>query len=276
MRDFKFTEQERPTMANFNARFDAIAALANGLGNEYVWAKYEKVVQYKIYTTNKTTSFTLLNATTYSFSKTLKISNNQVVLADPTSVTWNSSTGNSYCQKGWYLSYNGSIYDMAGIGRSLVGGGDSLTNVRLVSWRTEELRGDFIGYVNSPDPSAYPPSVSDGYTYMALGQLANLGVKIATGSYTGTGTYGSRNPNSLTFDFEPKLVFISGTSVHIMLNLLEKTENSFKDLAVGFQNGNTVYTVSRSHSGNTVYWYASNVTTQINNSGSEFNYIAIG
>ena len=34
------------------------------------------------------------------------------------------------------------------------------------------------------------------------------GVKIAVGSYTGTGTYGSSNPNSLTFAFEPKLVFI--------------------------------------------------------------------
>lgn len=35
------------------------------------------------------------------------------------------------------------------------------------------------------------------------------GAKIATGSYTGTGTYGASNPNSLTFDFDPKLVFIS-------------------------------------------------------------------
>lgn len=33
--------------------------------------------------------------------------------------------------------------------------------------------------------------------------------KNAAGSYTGTGTYGSSNPNSLTFDFDPKLVFIS-------------------------------------------------------------------
>ena len=37
--------------------------------------------------------------------------------------------------------------------------------------------------------------------------IAN-GVKIATGSYTGTGTYGSANPCSLTFDFSPKVVYI--------------------------------------------------------------------
>lgn len=34
------------------------------------------------------------------------------------------------------------------------------------------------------------------------------GAKIATGSYTGTGTYGSSKKNSLTFDFEPKVVII--------------------------------------------------------------------
>lgn len=34
------------------------------------------------------------------------------------------------------------------------------------------------------------------------------GAKIATGSYTGTGTYGSSNPCSLTFDFVPKVVVI--------------------------------------------------------------------
>ena len=34
--------------------------------------------------------------------------------------------------------------------------------------------------------------------------------KIQTGSYIGTGTYGSNNPNTLTFDFEPKLLIVSG------------------------------------------------------------------
>lgn len=34
------------------------------------------------------------------------------------------------------------------------------------------------------------------------------GVRIATGSYVGTGTYGASNPNSLTFDFAPNLVIV--------------------------------------------------------------------
>lgn len=36
--------------------------------------------------------------------------------------------------------------------------------------------------------------------------------QIATGSYTGTGTSGSSNPNTLTFDFKPKIVLISAAS----------------------------------------------------------------
>ena len=32
--------------------------------------------------------------------------------------------------------------------------------------------------------------------------------RVAAGSYTGTGTYGQNNPCSLTFDFQPLLVFL--------------------------------------------------------------------
>lgn len=37
---------------------------------------------------------------------------------------------------------------------------------------------------------------------------ANSKAQITTGSYVGTGTYGANNPNSLTFNFAPKIVLI--------------------------------------------------------------------
>jgi hypothetical protein len=37
--------------------------------------------------------------------------------------------------------------------------------------------------------------------------------KIVSGTYVGTGTYGSSNPMTLTFDFTPKYVFVSGKPV---------------------------------------------------------------
>ena len=68
----------------------------------------------------------------------------------------------------------------------------------------EKSKSDEISYVNSPDPNAYPPAVSDGYTYAALGQLGN-GVQIETGSYVGTGS----GQVTLSFSKPPKLLILS-------------------------------------------------------------------
>lgn len=44
--------------------------------------------------------------------------------------------------------------------------------------------------------------------FAALAVAIASGTKIQTGSYVGTGTYGSANPCSLTFDFEPLMVAV--------------------------------------------------------------------
>lgn len=49
-------------------------------------------------------------------------------------------------------------------------------------------------------------SISALQDQLGLNQYA----KIQTGSYTGTGTYGSSNPNSLTFNFSPNMLIIFG------------------------------------------------------------------
>ena len=80
-------------------------------------------------------------------------------------------------------------------------------------WEKSDETG-VVGYVNSPDPNAYPPAVSDGYTYTALGQLGNK-VKIATVSYTGTGIKGDKE---IIFPVVPNIVFVSrgdGASMYI-------------------------------------------------------------
>ena len=43
---------------------------------------------------------------------------------------------------------------------------------------------------------------------------ANARAKIATGSYTGAGVWGVGNENSITFDFEPKLLFVCEVSTY--------------------------------------------------------------
>lgn len=103
------------------------------------------------------------------------------------------------------------------------------------------------------------------------------GVKIATGSYTGTGTYGASNPNSLTFGFEPKLVFIGAE------------RQSSADCAFVF-NGQTTFSRTNSggggdsadcsFSGNTFTWYSTSSSwgsaAQMNSANVEYLYFAIG
>lgn len=102
--------------------------------------------------------------------------------------------------------------------------------------------------------------------------------KIASGTYTGTGTCGADNPNSLTFDFEPKVVFIQGAThgqgetaifvwgtpfaVKMGPNWSTKTASLF-----------TIY------SGNTMSWYSTAIDadSQLNKGlGSTYSYVAIG
>lgn len=51
------------------------------------------------------------------------------------------------------------------------------------------------------------PAIPAGTTIDYLGVLGDK-TRIETGSYVGTGTYGESNPNSLTFQFQPKFVVI--------------------------------------------------------------------
>lgn len=88
----------------------------------------------------------------------------------------------------------------------------SSNGVKLVNTTPGEL-GEIAGYIQSSDRFAFPDSgMQGGYEYKYLGipfeNAASSHVKIATGAYVGTGKYGKDNPNSLTFEFEPKFVFL--------------------------------------------------------------------
>ena len=148
-------------------------------------------------------------------------------------------------------------------------------------------------YVNSNDRNAYPDSGTvDGLTYKYLGiplQNAVTAPKIATGSYTGTGTYGSSNPNSLTFDFKPKflVVFEVITASKITDGIVAMMVTGSpcywtSDAQMGLQGSNNV-----SWAENTVSWFnninqtngwdVSNcIKFQLNISGATYRYIAIG
>lgn len=137
-----------------------------------------------------------------------------------------------------------------------------------------------ISYVTSGERDAYPDSgISGGYEYQYLGipfnNAVEATVKIATGSYTGTGTYGSSNPNSLTFDFEPKIVFIGGKGTS---GVYATFPYVWGGQYIYLQSNGTTYSNNVSISGNTMTWYSSSSSAsyQLNTAGTVYNYIAIG
>lgn len=138
-----------------------------------------------------------------------------------------------------------------------------------------------VSYVNSPNASAYPPSVNDGYEYALLGQLGAK-AQIETGYYVGTGTYDSDSPCSLTLQFAPSLIIISSNAPFVA-----------NDPSCGiFVGGTTGYWVMTWEKGSpssvfvsqgtvditdkTVSWYASSAKLQLNASGIIYKYVAFG
>ena len=134
------------------------------------------------------------------------------------------------------------------------------------------------------------------------------GVQLAAGTYTGTGTDGENNPNSLTFEFEPMLVivtsyrFYTGDPSIKNSNISVLIPNYGMTVSYGYASHLSMYPfigVGRnvvSVVDNTMSWYADwpvrcykygdramfradndeNYMYQMNTNGTTYNYFAIG
>lgn len=257
-----------------NDVFGVLSRFQNGLGNEYVWAKCGYVDYFNpgsfVYDSISVSGIdsggdTIVYSDTSDMQnpKTVSIAYDKYQDANVLAGKFFHSQGNSSA------IYYGEPNTKAG--RSIANNIYRVEFSFSKSW-SEGTRFETIGYVNSPDPNAYP--VDDGYTYKALGRLGAK-VQIATGSYTGTGTYGADNPNSLTFDFEPKLVVIAGGGAAKMVAV--NGETTCLSYAPGGSSGNNFVTVT--WNGNAVSWCfpgSGNAAYQLNTAGTTYHYVAIG
>lgn len=116
-------------------------------------------------------------------------------------------------------------------------------------------------------------------------------VRIAHGTYRGTGVYGESNKNSLTFPFAPEVLIlyragnigiVSGSkdNSESFYAILPKQTTVFRTIAYdgSYYKDETIYI---SFSGQTVTWYmdysySNNAGAQFNASGTTYGYIAIG
>ena len=154
--------------------------------------------------------------------------------------------------------------------------GDPLSKETLLTDATAALYG--------LDATAVPDEVLAAARSLisAAQSTADSKCKIVSGSYTGTGTYGSDNKNSLTFDGTPKLLIVSSTVTsayggrHTYPQLIFVYGES-GDIASLITSGSEVFSSAKvSGIGNTVSWYsADEAAQQLNVSGTKYNYIAI-
>lgn len=279
-----------------------LSRFQNGLGNEYVWAKTKSGFVEELYA-QETAPYYIVNPLPADMPYSDSVGFNEdgsVYLVNPQTYT---ITADNYTAAASFLSgkyidtssttasqsptpgitklpansvftrYNSLLY--------LKNQNDDKTLKIFVRGVSETVH---YGYVNSPDPNAYP--VDDGYTYTALGQFGAK-VQIATGSYTGTGTYGVSNPNSLTFDFVPKIVKIvaweqsgnvyptaTATSVAYETPAYLMTGGYVEGFGFTSNVGNRSY---GRMNGQTLEWYNTNsASVQCNQSNTIYHYIAIG
>lgn len=153
-----------------------------------------------------------------------------------------------------------------------------LSDVKIVG--SEIYTGHYTGpweYLYSSDRDSYPDSgIVDSYEYQYLGipfENAREGPKIATGSYTGTGTYGSGNPTILNFEFVPKIVMITKSDDGIFANY----HTIFLWIGQSGTYGTSQYQCSATLVGNSLQLCSgAGALWQANENGSSYLYTAIG
>lgn len=275
--------------------FHLLSRFQSGLGNEYIWAKERW--NWEVVKSNSTKNWILVqtnnaNRTYVRYSDNIILDNDgNISLADPiTQIYPTYKSAGSLQLDNKYVQLGRDSYAEAEANPVWFSDGVTFNGVNTynLTYRTLETlhRRTLFGYVNSPSPDAYPPAVSDGYTYTPLGQLGDK-VRIATGSYTGTGTYGASNPNSLTFEFVPTAIFMwrsfSSAGYLRIPGGLEATTfiGAIPTDDVYYYGGFDAPTQSRgqmkrSIDGKTITWYSTDSGYQRNTSGCTYYFVVIG
>lgn len=174
---------------------------------------------------------------------------------------WTRSSERLQYHYKYYISSNGEL---------MVATGATTSGVTVVPAFTLPATFSTTYYVG-------PDGIHDAQEYIEGGTFTDfLGndipvPRIETGSYVGTGTYGQSNPTTLTFTFEPKLVFASSTTHYY--STAPMVRNSGRS-STGTNSSNAYITVQWTDNG--VSWYGSNADYQLNYSGITYYYVAIG
>lgn len=158
-------------------------------------------------------------------------------------------------------------YDLVAVPGTVTAAGTDLNKANLLS-------DDTVTAIQTAVGSTLSNAVPDKALAAIAGVIGTNGMEIQTGSYQGTGTYGSENPNELTFGFTPKIwgIYIRdfGSTFDLLSNLLVFGVNSpASGTMIEYQQGSYNENFF-SYSGKTVSWYSSTGARQQLNSGKYY------
>lgn len=293
------------TSANANTG-DGLDSLFKLMSEYCWWEKFSATGEAAYYSSPITGTYIntyVQNSPIFTVSETATVDENgNVTLVDPTTITVTTSNvttihtsikGFGYISESTNYLTAGTLYYF-----SPYSAGTTYLQHRVYN--------TYISITESSSESAsYVPSISEtdytentlinGYIYRKKGILSNK-ISIQTGNYTGTGVYGSANPNSISFNFAPKLVIllgaaVSGTYVPYFTTLLNSnagyqllcinidmlTVNYVRNQGFVISGTTNNSYAAKSPDGKTVYWYhTTNAGAQANSSDYVFYWLAIG
>lgn len=217
------------------------------------------------------------NASNYYYSETIKVSdtgtltqeNVKSYTANATNDSWVSNIQSAI--RGKFITVSGEKDNGGSEGTNLV----YIPDDAIVSYFEN---GVSLGYpynygflVNKMQQVTGYPAIPAGTTIDYLGVLGEK-VSVETGSYTGTGTYGSSNLNTIHLSRTPKLVFITPyNGANRMMLFVFGGNSSFS----GYSGSASLSYQQIVSDGTDFSWYANNADIQLNNSGTKYVYTAV-
>ena len=217
------------------------------------------------------------NASNYYYSETIKVSdtgtltqeNVKSYTANATNDSWVSNIQSAI--RGKFITVSGEKDNGGSEGTNLV----YIPDDAIVSYFEN---GVSLGYpynygflVSKMQQVTGYPAIPAGTTIDYLGVLGEK-VSVETGSYTGTGTYGSSNLNTIHLSRTPKLVFITPyNGANRMMLFVFGGNYSFS----GYSGSASLSYQQIVSDGTDFSWYANNADIQLNNSGTKYVYTAV-
>ena len=224
------------------------------------------------------------NASNYYYSETIKVSdtgtltqeNVKSYTANATNDSWVSNIQSAI--RGKFITVSGEKDNGGSEGTNLV----YIPDDAIVSYFEN---GVSLGYpynygflVNKMQQVTGYPAIPAGTTIKYLGVLGDK-TSIETGSYVGTGTSGSGNPNTLTFGFEPKFVHIQSYSI----GNGDSTGYGFafflsgtRGFTIGPSSSNDLFSLNAKFNKNILSWYQANEYAQLNEKNVKYFFAALG